>query len=182
MLPVWEYLCYNYYMKTYGDNKRISDGLYTEISAYLSENLKPGLMEAPKSDYSFGSSPVPFEHIPNTASSLEYRVNALDESFTQMLMRKIAECYRMANIDRKHFSKIRNDAGYTPKKTTAFAFAIALRLSLEETRELLGKAGYAVSHSSKLDVIVEYFIVNKNYNIFEINDALFSFDQPLLGI
>ena len=108
LLPVREYLCYNYYMKTYGDNKRISDGLYTEISAYLSENLKPGLMEAPRSDYSFGSSPVPFEHIPNTASSLEYRVNALDESFTQMLMRKIAEegltdseCYRMANIDRK---------------------------------------------------------------------------------
>ena len=180
-------------MKTYGDKIRIDDGLYAEIRAYLADNFIPVQMQiqmgAPGADYYAESSPLPFEHIPKAESSLEYRVSTLDESFTEMLMRKIAEegitdseCYRMANIDRKHFSKIRNDPSYSPKKTTAFAFAIALRLSLEETKELLGKAGYAVSHSSKLDVIVEYFIVRNNYNIFEINDALFSFDQPLLGV
>lgn len=121
-------------------------------------------------------------------ASLREALRSLDESFAEMLLRKIDErgitdaaCYKKANISRKLFSKIRADRLYRPSKPTALAFALSLELRLDETQELLRKAGFALSHSSKFDVIVEYFILNGVYDVMRVNEALFAFDQPLLG-
>ena len=122
-------------------------------------------------------------------AALDDLVGDLDEPFSTTLMRLIdakgfkkdSEVYNRANIDRRLFSKIRSNENYAPSKPTVLAFAIALELTLEQAEDLLERAGFALSHSRKFDVIVEYFIINRRFDTFEINEVLFSYDQPLLG-
>ena len=119
---------------------------------------------------------------------LDALMHRKNETFSQMLLRLIDErgfkdayVYKKANVDRRHFSKIRNDTEYAPNKKTVLAFAIALELSMDETKDLLMRAGFAFSCCSKFDVIICYFIENGMYDIFEINEMLFAYGQPVLG-
>jgi len=170
----------SYIDEHYVDTHRISRRQLLEVEEMtLGQAIKPNM-----------SVPYPSAAAPTAtpARGLEDLMDNLDEPFSDALLKLIdakgktdVEVYKKANIDRKLFSKIRTGKGYTPKKPTILALAIALELTLPETEKLLERAGYALSHASKFDVIVEYFIVSGKYDIFQLNEVLFSYDQSLLG-
>lgn len=188
-------------------SKNLSADFLSELKSYIDLNYLPpaplysGVCAAPVSrakQRSFGSAKesapaieapmISGDSCAPDSDDLYEAVSRLDESFSEMLLRKIdelgmtdAECYKRAGIDRRLFSKIRANRLYKPSKQTAVAFAMALRLQPGEARELLFKAGYALSRSSVFDVIVEFFITRGNYNIMELNEALYEFDQPLVS-
>jgi len=167
------------------EDEEYTDEEYTEDSAVFAARPQPAEKTAPAPHRAKATASA----LPGKPRTLEEYIRKLDAGFSQTLLSLIdsrnmtdAQCYKKANISRKLFSKIRNDPHYHPAKATVLAFAIALELSLEETEQLLKKAGYALSHSDRADLIIEYFIVSGNYDIFRINDALYRFDQPLLGV
>lgn len=118
--------------------------------------------------------------------NIESLMGQMDETFSQRLLRLIdergmtdSEAYNKAYVDRRHFSKIRKDVNYSPNKKTVLAFAIALELSIDEAKDLLNSAGFALSRSSKTDIIVAYFLQNKIYDMFEINEILDAYGQSI---
>ena len=120
--------------------------------------------------------------------SLEDWLKHQDDTFAVTLLKLIdkkhiteVQCYKRANVSKKTFWKINNDPKYKPSKPTVLAFAIALELSLSETEDLLRTVGFSLSHSSTFDMIIEFYIRKGIYDIYEINAALYQFDQMCLG-
>ena len=165
-------------VRSYIDEHYVEEKLRAEIR---NRRLEPRAMREALPMYECAASaPAP--------RNLKDLIRQVDAGFSQTLLelidrtgKKDSEIYTRANVSRQHFSKIRNNPGYRPTKPTAIAFAIALELDLKQTKDLIGRAGYALTNSSIFDVIIMYFIEQGNYDLFEINAALFEFDQSLLG-
>ena len=161
-----------------------------EMSAFTRPAPKSKAQERPKASFSPRKSFQELvglnERIPSP--DLKELLRKTDEGFSEALLRLIdekgmtdTECYKKANVDRKLFSKIRSNPAYRPSKPTALAFAIALELTLPETETLIRRAGYALTKSSRFDIVMEYFIQRRHFNIQDINMVLFELDLPLLG-
>ena len=197
-----------YYIPGYDDivvDDEEVKGFFDKITEFLSgkkerEKDSTPAIEAPKEQESVSESSVPPEFDITTAkkrkisrpmsemtvSKIDDLMSQMDETFSQRLLRMIkerkmseSEAYKKAFVDRRHFAKIKKDEYYAPSKKTVLAFAIALELTLDETKDLLRSAGYALSRSSKFDIIVVYFLENRNYNMFDINEVLYEYDQPI---
>ena len=183
----------------------LSEKLFHSVAGYIDQNYVDRWEKATygpegntyrqqmsrQADYAYNRPMPPMEtatYACTAAPSLEDMLKQEDAGFTETLLklidrsgRKDSAVYHRANLSKQHFSKIRNNPNYRPTKATAIALAMALELDLEQTRDLIGRAGYALTNSSKFDLIIRYFIERKNFDVMQINMTLYEFDQPLLG-
>jgi O-acetyl-ADP-ribose deacetylase (regulator of RNase III) len=178
---------------------KLSEKLFRSVASYIDENYvdvcrqkcfgaEPRYNVSRRRDMAVCESEVLQECAHGAPMSLADKLKQTDAGFTETLLKMIdktgkkdSEIYKRANLSKQHFSKIRNNPDYKPTKPTAIALALALELDLNATKDLIGRAGYALTNSSKFDLIIQYFIEQKNYNIIEINMALYEFDQMLIG-
>lgn len=192
------YICV-YDKDSYTFSKRLFDDIKEFIDdEYVDEHGEDHYASCDGKVVEFSSArAVSYNEVPMMASevpefikekSLKDYVKSMDKSFREMLFDLIdksgmtdVECYKRANVDKRTFSKIKSNKDYRPSKQTVIAFAISLKLDLDTAQALLATVGFTLSHSSVFDKIILYFILNRNYDIFEINEALFEFDQQLLG-
>ena len=183
------------------DSYRLSEKLFQNVASYIDENYadshdpltfrkarEPRAFRTPRREETVCVSEELVFPCATKAASLEDMLKQEDAGFTETLLKLIdksgkkdSEVYKKALLTKQHFSKIRNNPNYKPTKPTAIALALALELDLEQTKDLIGRAGYALTNSSKFDLIIRYFIEQGNYNIVEINIVLYEFDQNLLG-
>ncbi len=185
-------------IRSFIDDDYVEDskaGFYADIECFERTLLPNEIRRRDRLDASrpktCASMPAPQTEEYSSAKNktLQEYMKAMDKSFAWKLFDYIdakgmtdVECYKKANVDKKTFSKIKcNPDTYKPSKQTAVAFAIALELTLDETQDLLASAGLTLSRSFTFDKIIRYFLQKGVYDIFEINEALFEFDQVLLG-
>jgi transcriptional regulator with XRE-family HTH domain len=207
---IGEFLLFNemtIYLVVY-DRKayQLSEELYISVEAYIDDNYidehlldnlrDRGSRLQEQADYGLyeetllkSISNESLKQVKRKKKSLDDAIKHLDESFSEMLLRLIdekglkdPEVYKKANVTKQTCSKIRNNSKYSPTKQTILAFAIALELNLDVTKDLLLKSGYALSKSNRFDVIISFFIESENYNIHEINEVLFAYEENLLGL
>jgi len=190
-LCVYDKQSYSFSQSLYSDIKQFIDDEYVDEhstclidSTSLWAEFEPDALD----EEPVAMNPYTSSKAMARSESLDTYLQHMDRTFQQMLFDLIdasgmtdVECYKKANIDRRTFSKIKSNKFYKPSKQTAIAFAISLKLDLDTTQELLATAGYTLSRSNVFDKIIRYFIHNENYDIFAINEALFEFDQVLLG-
>ena len=181
---------------------QISEELFDDVAEYIDDNYvdeneerrlynRPHRIFSSECDFDVGS--VCFEEKLEAPRKLDLSLidmlANIDDNFAVTLLKLIdlkgitdVECYKKANVSKQTWYKIMNEKDYKPSKNTVISFAIALELSLEETKHLLSTVGFTLSKSNKFDIIIEYFLLNEEYNIFTINETLFKFDQVCLGV
>ena len=166
-----------------------SDVLCYEKSHSSSRNIMARQSAWHDEDFSLGMSSIEMREPIERLSLIERLIKNLDDTFAVMLLKLIdlkgltdVECYKRANVSKQTWYKILNEKNYRPSKNTVIAFAISLELTLKETNQLLATVGFTLSKSLTFDVIVEYFIQNKVYDVMIINEVLFAYDQPCLGV